>query len=550
MAVPGSGGSLAGGYAARRPAAPGGCATTGKWSARRPLTWHLVIDSRANRGFLTTLLVAMLAAAVLAAAVAAGARADDGDGFADIAGADVHAPAIEILDALGSLDGTECASGRFCPSEPLPRWVMAVWLVRVLDGTDPEPGGSGDFVDVGAGAWWAGHVDRLAELGITRGCATGPTRYCPSKAVTRGQMATFLKRAFGIEATRPGGFTDIAGNVHAGSIDALVAAEITAGCATDPARYCPSEAVTRGQMATFLARALGLVPSAAFADDVERHGIGHLVSSYTTYHKCCASRVTNIQLFADKIDGAIVPPGGRFSLNRHVGKRTAAEGFLPAGTLVKGELVNTVGGGVSQFATTFYNAMFWGGYRDVAHKPHSFYFSRYPEGIEATINWPDVDLVFRNDTPGYVLLGTEYTDTSITVKFYGDNDGRIVVGDWKAGKGSLEVISEGGSEARVVTAEVSDRFNWVDAPRPLTRENPDLAYDEEKRVQSALTGWTVRVTRTIDRGGRKTIQKWTVWYVPRREINEVHPCVLSDTCPEEEPPGTDGPPPGGSEGHL
>ena len=492
----------------------------------------------------------MLAAVMLAAALAAGARADDEDGFADITGAGVHAPAIEILDALGGLDGTECASGRFCPSEPLRRWVMAVWLVRALDGTDPEPGDSGDFVDVPAGAWWAGHVDRLAELGITKGCATGPARYCPSETVTRGQMATFLKRAFGIEATRPGGFTDIAGNFHAGSIDALVAADITAGCATDPARYCPAAPVDRGQMATFLARALGLVPPAAFADDVERLGIRYLVSSYTTYHKCCASRVTNIQLFADKVDGAIVAPGRRFSLNRHVGKRTSAEGFLPAGTLVKGELVNTVGGGVSQFATTFYNAMFWGGYRDVAHKPHSFYFSRYPEGIEATINWPDVDLVFHNDTPGYVLIGTEYTDTSITVKFYGDNDGRIVVGDWKAGEGSMEVISEGGSEARVVTAEVSDRFNWVGAPRSLTRGNPDLAYDEEKRVQSALAGWTVRVTRTIDRGGRKTVRKWTVRYVPRREINEVHPCALSGTCPEEEPPGTDDPPPGGSEGHL
>ena len=144
---------------------------------------------------------------------------------------------------------------------------------------------------------------------------------------------------------------------------------------------------------------------------------------------------------------------------------------------------------MSQIATTFYNAMFWGGYRDVAHKVHSFYFPRYPEGIEATINWPDVDLVFRNDTPGYVLIVADYTSTSVTVEFYGDNHGRIVVGDWKDGRGSMTVVSEGGSEARVVTADVSDRYDEVDPPNPLTRGNPDLSHDDVNLVQSAREGW-------------------------------------------------------------
>ena len=114
-------------------------------------------------------------------------------------------------------------------------------------------------------------------------------------------------------------------------------------------------------------------------EDIENLGIRHLVSSYTTYHPCCAARVTNIQLFADKVNDALVPPGEEFSLNGHVGRRTVADGFVEAGTLVKGELVDTIGGGVSQFATTFYNAVFWGGYKDITHKTHSFYFPRYPE---------------------------------------------------------------------------------------------------------------------------------------------------------------------------
>ena len=73
-------------------------------------------------------------------------------------------------------------------------------------------------------------------------------------------MATFLARAFDLGAAASGGFTDTAGNTHEAAIDALAAAGVTAGCRTGPLRYCPGRSVTRGQMATFLARALGLVP--------------------------------------------------------------------------------------------------------------------------------------------------------------------------------------------------------------------------------------------------------------------------------------------------
>ncbi|MDE0170866.1 MAG: VanW family protein [bacterium] len=505
---------------------------------------------RGSRQAVVAVLLAV-AAVLLAAFLAsvAGAKEEEEEGFGDVPGNLSHSAAIEILSALDVLDGTECGPARFCPREPLRRWEMAVWLVRVLDGEEPAPDRSADFVDVPDRNWWTGHVDRLAELEITFGCSSKPARFCPYRAVTRGQMATFLTRAFDLEPRSSVGFTDVEGHVHAGNINALAAADITAGCATDPSRYCPGSAVTRGQMATFLARALGVVPSAEFSDVVAEHDIRHLVSSYTTHHPCCQARVTNIQRFADIVHGAVVPPWERLSLNRHVGKRTREKGFRYAGTLIGGELVNTVGGGVSQFATTFYNAMFWGGYRDVSHKPHSLYFPRYPEGIEATINWPDVDLVFRNDTPAYVLIATEYTDTSVTVKFFGDNDGRIVVGDWKSDEGILTVVSEGGPRARVVSADVSGRSRWTSPPPPLIRGNPELAVGEEKQVQSARQGWTVLVTRTIDQGGTRSVREWTVRYSPRQRIVEVHPCVLSGSCPEsDETPEDTGPPVGGA-GH-
>ena len=171
----------------------------------------------------------------------------------------VHAPAIAALSARGVFEGTECDQGQFCPSDDLQRWVMAVWLVRILDGADPNAVSTTRFSDVDSDEWWATYVERLAELEVTVGCRVEPLRYCPDQPVSRAQMATFLTRAFDLAAAEPAGFTDTEGSTHAASIDALAAAGVTVGCTTEPFRYCPSRPVTRAQMATFLARALGLL---------------------------------------------------------------------------------------------------------------------------------------------------------------------------------------------------------------------------------------------------------------------------------------------------
>lgn len=268
-------------------------------------------------------------------------------------------------------------------------------------------------------------------------------------------------------------------------------------------------------------------------EELEALGIRHLVASFTTYHSCCQNRVRNIHLIADTVDGVIVRPGETFGLNAFVGPRTAEKGYLPDGTIVQGELVETVGGGVSQFATTFYNAVFWGGYEDVRHKPHSFYFSRYPEGIEATISWPEPELEFRNDSDAAILIKTEYTDTSITVLFYGWNDGRILVGSHRDGRTNIEIVAEGGPQARRVEATVSERFAFTE-PRTEYRANPDLDPDERVVTQKPSPGWSVKVTRKITQGGSERVQEWVVRYLPQREIVEVHPCRMPDattTCP-------------------
>jgi vancomycin resistance protein YoaR len=153
------------------------------------------------------------------------------------------------------------------------------------------------------------------------------------------------------------------------------------------------------------------------------------VSTFTTHHPCCQSRVTNIQLLADEIRGSIVMPGETFSINDTAGQRTTAEGYVRAGAIINGRVeccdsVVNIGGGTSQFATTFYNAVFFGCYEDVFHQPHSLYFSRYPFVREATLGFPAPDVRFRNDSDAIVYIDTSYTSSSITVTFYGNNGGR------------------------------------------------------------------------------------------------------------------------------
>lgn len=275
-------------------------------------------------------------------------------------------------------------------------------------------------------------------------------------------------------------------------------------------------------------------PPAVTTEDLEALGITHLVSEFTTYHPCCQNRVTNIHLMADFVDGAIVEPGATFGLNAYVGERTAERGFLEDGTIVQGELVETVGGGVSQFATTMYNAIFWGGYEDVAHRPHSFYFNRYPEGIEATISWQQPELTFRNDTESAVWIRTRYTDTSITISFYGSNDGRVLVGSHRDGATEIDIVNEGGPMARRVRASRGERYNPTE-PRIEYRANPELDVEETKQLQSPAPGWTITVTRVIEHAGTEREQMWTVRYLARREIIEVHPCKMpeaTEECPE------------------
>ncbi|MDJ0923834.1 MAG: VanW family protein [Acidimicrobiia bacterium] len=247
-------------------------------------------------------------------------------------------------------------------------------------------------------------------------------------------------------------------------------------------------------------------------EDAEALGDIRFVSDFTTSHPAGQKRVINIHLMADAVDGAIVEPGEEFSLNEHVGQRTTDKGYVPAPMIFNGELIDDVGGGVSQFATTFYNAVFYGCYEDVEHKPHSYYFSRYPEVNEATISWPSPHLIFRNNTDTIVIIKTQYTETEITVQFYGNNGGCVA------------------------ERQLGNRYAFTDPPDKY-EANPELNPTEEKVTQNGWGGFSNTVTRVMTWPDGTTLEEEYVWkYSPAPKIIEVHPCMVPEDQLEE---GTD-----------
>jgi vancomycin resistance protein YoaR len=161
------------------------------------------------------------------------------------------------------------------------------------------------------------------------------------------------------------------------------------------------------------------VPAARTTQDLKDLGIVELVSTFTTKMLPAQPRNRNIRIVADLARGTVVPAGATFSLNKLTGDRTLAKGYVMAPVIADGKIKNAPGGGISQFATTAFNAGYYAGMVDVEHRPHSYHFDRYPAVIEATTIYPDLDMAWRNDSPHAVLVDTQWTETSVTVSLFG-----------------------------------------------------------------------------------------------------------------------------------
>lgn len=198
--------------------------------------------------WLATLVLCALAPAVPATASSPGGTFFDDDGS-------VHEGAIEAVAAAGITVGCDELGERFCPDRAVTRAEMATFLVRALGVAPQDPVRFTDAAGVHRGS-----IGAAEGAGWFKGCnPPANDMFCPNEALTRGQAAAVLVRAFDLPEVAGTEFVDDDGSMFETAIERLAAAGVTKGC-NPPAndRFCPNRPVTRGEMATFLARLLGL----------------------------------------------------------------------------------------------------------------------------------------------------------------------------------------------------------------------------------------------------------------------------------------------------
>jgi vancomycin resistance protein YoaR len=171
---------------------------------------------------------------------------------------------------------------------------------------------------------------------------------------------------------------------------------------------------------------VGVDEPARSTQDAQKMGITGLVSSFETTYGGTPGRLHNVALVAKLIDNTLIAPGAVFSFNGTTGARTADKGFEVAPVIINGELQNGLGGGVCQVSTTTFNAAFFAGLPILERTNHALYISHYPQGRDATVDYPGIDLKFRNDTSEWLLLRTWVGSGSLTVALYGTPQHRRV----------------------------------------------------------------------------------------------------------------------------
>lgn len=219
------------------------------------------------------------------------------------------------------------------------------------------------------------------------------------------------------------------------------------------------------------------------------------VSTFTTYFPYAAYRNTNIGRAAELVDGTILQPGETFSLNKTVGERTRENGFTEGWTIQNGVFYSDLGGGVSQLATTTFNAMFFAGLKDVEHKPHSLYISRYPVGREATVAWGSVDLRFTDDTPYGVLIHTSFKPATPS------SQGSVTVSLWS-------------TKTWDITTRTGSRYHQT----PFKKR---VIHDTNCEATVGAPGFDIDVWRYFHKPGSTAVEKtekFHTHYIPQDEV--------------------------------
>jgi vancomycin resistance protein YoaR len=282
-------------------------------------------------------------------------------------------------------------------------------------------------------------------------------------AVDASDAPEALAELFPEPAVEPvnAGFT-----VSAGRVSITPAKAGSGCCAAGASAAIQSALLNRASADTAIPLPLKPVPPSRDEEAARKLGIVEPIGTFTTNHAAGEPRVQNIHRISDLIRGVVIAPGATFSVNDHVGRRTAANGFVPAPVIDhEYKFTEDIGGGISQFATTIFNAAFFAGLDIPSYYMHGIYIARYPYGRESTISFPSPDVRIRNNTPYGVLIWPTYTATSITVTMYST---KFVSGEQtnqtREMKGVCTAVTTERTRTYVDGRKTTDRFTGLYSP--------------------------------------------------------------------------------------
>lgn len=270
--------------------------------------------------------------------------------------------------------------------------------------------------------------------------------------------------------------------------DAPVIVPGTPGTTLDPTTL--ATAVSQAMLTDTRTAAVDLVPSdpTQSTEALQALGINEIVSEFSTPLTSEPRRTQNIRAGAAAITGTLVRPGETFSLTDALGPIDAAHGFTTAGAIVSGEHTDAWGGGLSQLSTTTFNAAYEAGMKDIEHKPHSEWFTRYPAGREATIYTGTLDMKWQNNTPYGALVQAWVADGKTFVRIWGTKY-------WT-------VDSVSGPKTNVV--------------------NPTTVYSQSATCEASSAGnpgFSITVTRTVSLNGQVVAVEPFSWrYKPQNKV--------------------------------
>ncbi len=237
-------------------------------------------------------------------------------------------------------------------------------------------------------------------------------------------------------------------------------------------------------------------------EKVNKYGIKELIGEGTSFYQgSIPSRIHNLTLATNRIQGALIPPGEEFSFNKSIGDISALTGYKQAYVIQNGRTVLGDGGGVCQVSTTLFRAVLNAGLPITERNQHAYRVQYYEQnsspGIDAAIYTPNIDLRFKNDTNHYILIQSEQdvAQQSITFYLYGTRDNREIT------------ITE-----PVIVSQSP-------APEAAYQDDPTLPKGEVKQVDFAAAGAKVFFTRQVKQNGKTIIdEKFTSNFKPWQAV--------------------------------